>query len=143
MKQLNLFKPNDDNEKIQKKKHSYDTSLGPETKGMDYREYLKSYEWQNKRRYALYMAGYRCEHCKEKKKKLSVHHKHYETLFHERLQDVVVLCSDCHANADTLREYNSSHETYAYKIYGSGWEYFDDDELHDEFDEWWKNKNEY
>jgi 5-methylcytosine-specific restriction endonuclease McrA len=68
-----------------------------------YREfYLRSRHWRAIRREKLEKAGYRCERCrlplfvKEERLVMDVHHLTYERLFHERLDDLQVLCRHCH-----------------------------------------------
>ena len=61
----------------------------------EYKAYLKSPEWNDKRKKALFNAGYRCERCK-KAKPLQVHHLTYERIFNERIEDLQALCFDCH-----------------------------------------------
>ncbi|MFZ5773514.1 MAG: HNH endonuclease [Thermodesulfobacteriota bacterium] len=142
MKQLKLFESNEKPEKEEKKKFKIDTSLGPETFGMNYYQYMRSEEWQNKRKYAIFKAEYRCEDCHKKNVPLQVHHKHYDSLFREHLEDVVVLCKRCHDNADYLRAYNSSYLTFAQKIHGDDWYLYDDENLQEEFDEWLERKEQ-
>ena len=84
---------------------------------MGYKKYLKSVEWKTKRSFAIKMAKYKCQRCGSTKK-LEVHHKNYECLYYERLNDVEVLCTNCHLIADSEREYETAYETYAYKKYG-------------------------
>jgi len=62
----------------------------------DYQEYLKSPEWDVRRKKAYAMAGYRCQLC-NKKGQLHAHHRTYERLGHEKDTDIIVLCSRCHA----------------------------------------------
>ena len=52
-------------------------------------------------------ANFRCERQKPGEPRhegpLEVHHRHYDTLGNERLDDVEVLCSSCHRNEHTPR----------------------------------------
>jgi hypothetical protein len=61
----------------------------------EYRQYLRSPEWDGRRRKALYRAGYRCEKC-GKAKPLQVHHLTYERIFNERPGDLQAVCDRCH-----------------------------------------------
>jgi hypothetical protein len=45
-----------------------------------------------------------CELCGDFFDRLEVHHFHYETLFAETIQDVIVVCKTCHAKLDELRK---------------------------------------
>ena len=66
-----------------------------ELRTMPYRQYLRSWEWQRKRRVALKLAGYQCRMCGETSR-LQVHHKTYERRGCEKMNDLVVLCDGCH-----------------------------------------------
>jgi len=50
------------------------------------------------KREALKIIGNRCWRCRRlfPKKKLHLHHLHYDTVGRETLQDVLLLCSECH-----------------------------------------------
>ena len=78
--------------------------LGPKSNYRSYTAYIKSYDWHKKRLRALKAAGHQCKRCEEKDTILEVHHKHYRTLFHERFQDVRVLCSKCHKEVHIAKE---------------------------------------
>lgn len=119
---------------------------------MGYPAYIKSYQWRKKREYALKTLGVKCQRCGTQENPLEVHHKHYKTLYHEKLEDVAVLCGGCHKivheqrKQDTIqRQYASAFDTWATKKYGD--EYFEMDEiiLQEEFEEWleWKEQEEY
>jgi 5-methylcytosine-specific restriction endonuclease McrA len=64
----------------------------------DYLVYLKSLYWQYQRSRALCRAGLKCEKCGgvPASVELEVHHKTYERLGEEELEDLVVLCHGCH-----------------------------------------------
>lgn len=62
---------------------------------IEYRNYLNSFEWDQRRRKALYLANYRCELC-GKAKPLQVHHLTYERIFNERASDLQAVCDQCH-----------------------------------------------
>lgn len=113
--------------------------LGPKTEGMSYAEYIKSVEWKNKRKFAIKMRGNRCEEC-DTEGYLEVHHIHYKTLYHERLNDIEVLCEECHIEADDLRERKAAYRTWALKKYGENWRKYDNRYLQNEFDEWLERK---
>ena len=68
-----------------------------------------SENWQRVREARMEFAGHRCEHhgwlsgrCRVVAP-LQCHHRHYRTLGHERLKDVVMLCADHHDRADRWR----------------------------------------
>ena len=62
---------------------------------MKYADYLNSQHFQQFREKVLKSRKYRCELCRGKYR-LQVHHKHYGSLGNERLDDVLLLCSNCH-----------------------------------------------
>lgn len=62
---------------------------------VDYRAYLDSDHWKQKRSIALHQAGNRCQVCNEGGQ-LDVHHRTYERLGDELPQDLIVLCRNCH-----------------------------------------------
>lgn len=61
----------------------------------EYAEYLRSDHWQRMRKVALWRWNYKCVVCGTKDN-LDVHHKTYDRLGHEALEDLVVLCRSCH-----------------------------------------------
>lgn len=60
-----------------------------------YRAYLQSPEWREKRNRVMRRAGGRCEGCGERSA-TEVHHKTYDRVFDEMLFDLVAVCSPCH-----------------------------------------------
>jgi rubredoxin len=67
-----------------------------ELRTMPYREYLRTEEWQERRRGALKRAGHRCQVC-DRSRQLHVHHRTYERRGAELARDLIVLCDECHA----------------------------------------------
>lgn len=61
-----------------------------------YQEYLKSDHWQEFRLKALENYGNKCALDKKHTENLNVHHNNYDNLGHETMQDVIVLCKNCH-----------------------------------------------
>jgi 5-methylcytosine-specific restriction endonuclease McrA len=57
--------------------------------------YLRSPLWRLRRRIWIARAGGRCQRCGSRRR-LTIHHRTYRRLGHERRTDVTVLCSDCH-----------------------------------------------
>jgi len=68
----------------------------------EYREYLQSPEWREKRREFLEEENYECERCGEYA--TQVHHKTYENLGEEEKDDVEVLCHNCHMEDEHEKE---------------------------------------
>ncbi|MGI8559708.1 MAG: HNH endonuclease [Solirubrobacteraceae bacterium] len=60
-----------------------------------YRVYLRSSLWRIRRRVWILRAGGRCQHCGSRRR-LSIHHRTYRRLGHERGSDIAVLCWRCH-----------------------------------------------
>jgi len=60
-----------------------------------YLAYIRSPEWRKRREVALFRASYRCSIC-GKRRGLQVHHKTYERLGSEALDDLQVVCRGCH-----------------------------------------------
>lgn len=89
---------------------------------VDYRTYIKSNEWRLKSEAAIYVAGNRCQLCHRERKEyspayrdyydeqdwkewrdaeskrvnLQAHHRTYIRLGEEWIEDLTVLCQDCH-----------------------------------------------
>jgi hypothetical protein len=57
--------------------------------------YLRSPLWRLRRRLWILRAGGQCECCRSRHR-LTIHHRTYARLGHERRTDVTVLCWDCH-----------------------------------------------
>ena len=62
---------------------------------MPYAEYLMTGHWRRARAHAIQLAGSICTICSGKWR-LNVHHLHYNSLWNEQANDVVVLCETCH-----------------------------------------------
>lgn len=61
----------------------------------DYREYLRSEDWRERRKELMEEAGWTCSECGDEAKQL--HHLNYDNLGDEELDiDVVALCTQCH-----------------------------------------------
>ncbi len=61
----------------------------------EYREYLRSEDWRERRKELMEEAGWVCGECGDDAKEL--HHLTYDNLGEEELDiDVVALCIDCH-----------------------------------------------
>ena len=73
---------------------------------INYREYIRSKEWQEKARAIKKERGYICELCGASGKGIVIHahHKTYERLGNEDNADIMLLCSTCHTAFHTARE---------------------------------------
>lgn len=61
-----------------------------------YHLYLKTPEWKVLRHQALRRANYQCALC-TCTGNLQVHHRHYRNVGNEEIEDLIVLCRNCHA----------------------------------------------
>jgi len=62
---------------------------------MTYKEYLQTPEWKEIRTRAYRRAGFTCALCNNGGQ-LNCHHRNYTRRGHERPNDLIVLCEDCH-----------------------------------------------
>lgn len=65
-------------------------------KNKDYKNYLKTKHWKEKRKDVLKRAKYKCQLCSSKDK-LHVHHNTYVNIGNEKKEDLIVLCEKCHS----------------------------------------------
>ena len=67
---------------------------------MTYVQYLQSEHWKQLKDkfYHSKMGKHKCYAC-GKAEKLNLHHKTYRRIGHERLNDLVLLCENCHKKA--------------------------------------------
>ena len=61
----------------------------------NYKDYLKSDHWKNTRDRVAEYWGHRCAVCNSPDN-VQVHHRTYEHIGQERMQDLILLCDDCH-----------------------------------------------
>ena len=62
----------------------------------EYQNYIRSDEWQQKRKQRLALDNHRCKNCGGKQG-LEVHHKRYDGFLNESVvNDLITLCEDCH-----------------------------------------------
>lgn len=63
-----------------------------------YSKYLKSKEWHELKIDLIQIRGCKCEKCniKPAPNKLHVHHISYDRLYNEELNDLMLLCANCH-----------------------------------------------
>ncbi len=114
----------------------------------EYIEYLKSDAWKLKRLSKIQSVGYKCQRCNATDKLLQVHHLTYDRLGHERMDDLKVVCLDCHEVEDVERKiqanqrhYSKAMDTYASKKYGEYWhDRRDSEQIQEEFDNWLERK---
>lgn len=101
-----------------------------------YQEYISSAKWKRLRDAKIESVGGVCERCGISKFSvtLEVHHLHYKTFMKERLEDLQVLCHDCHGHADAERQTIAELEKKARQQSSS---------LYIGFIEWIKKGNDY
>jgi 5-methylcytosine-specific restriction endonuclease McrA len=63
---------------------------------MNYQEYLKSARWRKLTDERKALDGYRCRVCNGGAN-LQVHHRTYQNIGNETLDDLTTLCAECHA----------------------------------------------
>jgi len=123
-----------------------------------YEKRIGSAQWRNMRRDFGKLRGERCERCGRATKPLFLHHKAYERLGNEGLDDLELLCRPCHDVADRERavrgevrsakalangRHHAALNTYAIKKYGEDWRDRDDrDDIEQEFSDWLDRQNE-
>lgn len=64
---------------------------------VNYDKYIQSKAWRAKREEALEYHGAKCSVCGTTQN-LHVHHKTYESLGHEKMKHLEILCKGCHEN---------------------------------------------
>jgi len=76
----------------------------------EYEEYLMSEKWNEKRKQALERAQYRCQVCNSSRT-LHVHHRTYARIYNEDIEDLTVLCVECHSSYhERKNEQKKKHE---------------------------------
>lgn len=76
-----------------------------------YQAYLNSPDWRRKRNEKLRQVGWQCERCPSRRH-LNVHHKTYERLGAEWMEDLEALCADCHETHHRVELEQSSIGVY-------------------------------
>ena len=82
---------------------------------MPYAEYLKTEHWKQVRREALERADGRCQVCNSDAPPLDTHHRTYERRGHERPNDVIVLCRDCHGRFHDKLPYSDNRHRLKFR----------------------------
>lgn len=82
-------------------KDLFGLEIAEPTSEEEYQAYINSPKWKRIRAQKLEEAGYHCQKCDLSKFSvaLEVHHLHYDTLGHEGMEDLKVLCPTCHEAA--------------------------------------------
>ena len=74
----------------------------------EYRTYLKSDAWEEKRKMMFALRGRQCEICGKTNLTLQVHHLTYKNIFNESPEDLQVLCKGCHEDVHDKDPKNSA-----------------------------------
>jgi 5-methylcytosine-specific restriction endonuclease McrA len=76
----------------------------PKLYNVNYKQYLSSKEWLQKKQYFLMCYDNNCGVCfrKFKNSDLNLHHLHYKTLGHENWDDLMLVCRGCHGYIHNL-----------------------------------------
>lgn len=87
----------------------------------EYTRYLASAAWARKREAKLHAVGYRCQRCGVSRhtRPLNVHHLNYDRLGHENMDDLEVVCVQCHPDADLQRIEVAEIERRDQKYFGA------------------------
>jgi hypothetical protein len=92
------------NERIKKHQWSFLTNYLRKEK-ITYNQYLQSEHWKDlKERYwKSKLNNFRCYACGNIGK-LQLHHRTYRRIGHERLNDMILLCADCHKETHRIEK---------------------------------------
>ncbi len=71
---------------------------------IDYARYLQTEHWQAVRKARNRRANYRCEKCKADNPRPRVHHRSYERIGCELLEDVISYCNKCHESEHDIEK---------------------------------------
>lgn len=86
-----------------------------------YLEYLNSNEWKKIRRQKAKEQNYKCEICGvEVKKGFNIHHKSYEHLGKERMNELLFVCKDCHKVVHKLIDERKKKSGFFGKLFSFG-----------------------
>lgn len=80
-----------------------------------YGAYLRSEDWQVRRKMKMAEVGYRCQLCNCESETLYVHHRTYERVGNEHPADLTVLCGSCHSNFHRSGEVKYDQKTHTWK----------------------------
>jgi len=87
---------------------------------LTYKKYLQSKHWKNiKIRYANSKLNHNCVVCGVLKetKYMHHHHKSYKRIGNERLNDIIILCEQCHSQAHNVLRIEHSQKINAWNVH--------------------------
>ena len=74
----------------------------------EYQNYLRSYQWNDKRNERLQIDGYKCAICGNSEQQLNVHHLTYKNIMQEDVEnDLITLCRPCHTMLHRIQMFSS------------------------------------
>jgi len=82
--------------------------------------YLHSPLWRLRRRIWIVRAGGRCRQCGSRRR-LTIHHRTYKRLGHERRADVTMLCWNCHRRHHNPPRRSFSLRGHSARIHARAW----------------------
>lgn len=68
-----------------------------------YDMYIRSDAWKAKRRQVFARYGKICSKCRTRKPPIHIHHLHYRSFGDESMEDLQVLCENCHREAHGMK----------------------------------------
>jgi len=75
---------------------------------VDYDAYIHSHDWDVKRAERLELDNHECQVCGTSERPLQVHHRSYANLGNEQMDDLITVCSTCHAIISEIEHTNLS-----------------------------------
>ena len=75
---------------------------------VDYDAYIHSHDWDVKRAERLELDNHECQVCGTSERPLQVHHRSYANLGNEQMDDLITVCSVCHAIISEIEHTNLS-----------------------------------
>ncbi len=79
---------------------------GPYTSPIDKQAYMRSEQWNIKRKTRLNLDDYTCQSCGISGVPLDVHHLTYKNIFNEDMSDLISLCRTCHTETHDRTGYS-------------------------------------
>ena len=75
-----------------------------------YQEYLQTLEWKSLAKAKRISANNKCQLCNNGNDELHVHHRTYDNVYHEELDDLIVLCKQCHSKFHEKEQQNATNQ---------------------------------
>lgn len=83
---------------IESESELYEKSERKKFDKQQYKDYLKTLQWFDLKMEVYKRDSYRCRQCHKDLSKFNgeVHHTHYDNIYNEKLEDLVLVCPECH-----------------------------------------------